>query len=347
MGLEIGVGLAHLAQRTLIFYDAKPLWRGSHPSIAEDESVNASILDLFEVPGPTLPEAHRAQIAADHGVRALDWPDAFACVFRHPAADPDARRFEAFRNRRPTVVGFSEADEAAAVLRFAKRSLSFYSYFFYLPEELRAEVRRAIAGVRPRAPYRQLADEICASFGAFNAVHIRRGDFMNQHYSNASMRPQTIAANLASVMPRNEPLLIFTDASADTDFFAPILEAYPGAILFEQHLLRDQAWRERLRALPCNGDVALALISQIVAGNSRVFAGSLFSTFTALIHRERGLRTGEDAFLFAFNPLDSWIPFKDCAFGEWKDGIFSWNRFPHIASSDIYAWFREWPEAFR
>jgi hypothetical protein len=116
--------------------------------------------------------------------------------------------------------------------------------------------------------------------------------------------------------------------------------------LLDRYVLDQPIWRERLHALPSNGDAALALVSQIVASHARVFAGSLFSTFTAMIHRARGLRTGDDRFLYVFNPLEG-VPFHDCAFVDKREGAFSWNRFPAALNSDTYAWFREWPEAFR
>jgi hypothetical protein len=348
MGLEIGVGLAHLTRRTLVPYDVQPLWRGSHPVVGQQgKSGEASILDLFEVPVPTLPEAQRSQIATLSTVE-LDWPDLYQAVFRHPAMGAvDERDFEAFRNRRPRIVTFSEQDEASPVLRFSNRSLSLYSYFFYLPDDLRAETRRLIEGVRPRAPYRRLAHDLCTSIGSFNAVHIRRGDFLTDwYYRQLSISPQTIVANLSKVMPPNEPLVICTDASCDTEFFQPILETYREAVLLDQYVLSQPIWRERLHNLPSSGDAALALVSQIVASDARVFAGSLFSTFTAMIHRARGLRTGDDRFLFVFNPLDG-VPFHDCAFVDMREGAFSWTRFPCTLDSDTYAWFREWPEAFR
>jgi hypothetical protein len=348
MGLEIGVGLAHLARRTLVPYDVKPLWRGSHPVVDQQrKSREASILDLFEVPVPTLPEAQRPEIATLSAVE-LDWPDLYDAVFRHPAMDAvDERELEAFCNRRERIVTFSEQDEASPVLRFSNRGLSLYSYFFYLPADLRAEMRRIIAGVRPREPYRQLAHDLCTSIGSFNAVHIRRGNFLtNWYYEDLLISPQTVVANLSTVMPRDEPLVICTDASRDIEFFQPILEAYREAILLDQYVLGQPIWRERLHSLPSSGDAALALVSQIVASEARVFAGSLFSTFTAMIHRAHGLRTGDDRFLFAFNPLDG-VPFHDCAFVDLREGAFSWNRFPCTFSSDTYAWFREWPEALR
>jgi hypothetical protein len=348
MGLDIGVGLAQLTQRTLVMYDVKPLWRGSHPLLADGNDRAATILDLFEVPVPTVQEAQLAEIG-DKTVRELEWPDLYTSVFHHPAAGPvEDPRFAAFRNGRRAVVSLSADDDAAPVLRFAKRSLSLYSYFFYLPENLRTELRQTMARVRPRRPYRELSEELCKSFGNFNAVHIRRGDFMNVYYKGVSLTPQMIVENLSSIMPPNEPLLICTDASTDTEFFQPILDAYPEAILLDQYMLGDSRWREALRSLPCNGDAALALICQTVAGHAHVFAGSLLSTYTAMIHRTRGLRTGDDPFFFVFNPFEGKVPFLDCEFLEMTNGLFSWNRFPYRESEgEVYSWFREWPEAFR
>ncbi len=146
--------------------------------------------------------------------------------------------------------------------------------------------------MRPREPYRRLGEDIAAAFGDFNAVHIRRGDFMTGYYKDAAMTPQAIVENLSGVMPRHAPLLICTDASTDNEFFAPILAAYPGAVMLERHVI-------------------------------------------------------DDPFLFVFNPLGERAPFLDGAFAETPEGVFTWNRFPYARSSESYAWFREWPEAFR
>ena len=40
--------------------------------------------------------------------------------------------------------------------------------------------------------------------------------------------------------------------------------------------------------LPRNNESVMALLTQLVASKAGIFAGTLFSTFTALIHRMRG-----------------------------------------------------------
>ena len=78
-----------------------------------------------------------------------------------------------------------------------------------------------------------------------------------------------------------------------------------------------------------------------------VFAGTLFSTFTGLIHRLRGFADVDSKFLYCYNDfLSQSVRFEQCEFQPLADGPYSWNRIRYPVSPDAYSWLREWPEAF-
>jgi hypothetical protein len=54
--------------------------------------------------------------------------------------------------------------------------------------------------------------------------------------------------------------------------------------------------------------------------------GSLGSTFTAMIHRARGLRDPRLPMLFAYNPFPRESSFADCRLTEVREGPFTCNR---------------------
>jgi hypothetical protein len=83
-----------------------------------------------------------------------------------------------------------------------------------------------------------------------------------------------------------------------------------------------------------------------VASKAAVFAGTLFSTFTALIHRLRGFAGRRPNFLYCYNDfLSPLVRYDRCEFLPVDNGPYSWNRIRYPVSPDAYSWLREWPEA--
>ena len=72
----------------------------------------------------------------------------------------------------------------------------------------------------PKRPYLSVADRIAASIGSFNAIHVRRGDFLRNELTKrkitrtTSVSGEEIVANLASRMHRDDPLVICTDGAS-------------------------------------------------------------------------------------------------------------------------------------
>ena len=86
--------------------------------------------------------------------------------------------------------------------------------------------------VRPKRPYLSVADRIAASIGSFNAIHIRRGDFLRNELAKqkitrtTSVSGEEIVTNLASRMRRDDPLVVCTDGSSDEEIFRPIRQYF-------------------------------------------------------------------------------------------------------------------------
>ena len=131
----------------------------------------------------------------------------------------------------------------------------------------------------------------------------------------ASISGQEIVANLASRMRRDDPLVICTDGSSREEIFGPIQKYFRETIFLDRYLRESASIREMISQLPRYDETVQALLTQLVASKAQVFAGTLFSTFTALIHRMRGFDSGESSFLYCYNDfLSPLVRFDRCEF---------------------------------
>src|SRR5262249_25386035 len=185
-------------------------------------------------------------------------------------------------------------------------------------------------------------------------IHIRRGDFVTNELAKrkisraASINGQEVLANLATRMRRDVPLVVCTDGSSRDEIFAPIRTYFRETVFLDRYFREDATTAAMISQLPRDDEAVLALLTQLVASKAAVFAGTLFSTFTALIHRWRGFAGHERDFLYCYNDFLSspLVRFDRCEFLPVDDGPYSWNRIRYPVSPDAYSWLREWPEAF-
>ena len=353
MSLDIGVGLAALTDRVLIFYENEPVWDGPEPVLARThpEDARPTILDLFDVPVPHLDErfasdplSRRAPLDRRR-LYACDWENVCESVFAHPRElATDDRRLTAFRNGRAHTHQPPPAADAVEFLQVSCRTFGLYSYYFYVGPEDWSRLRTVMAQVQAKAPYRELAADIARALGPFNALHVRRTDFgvLRHHHP---VTPSEILTNIEPVLPTDERLLICTDEAVKSSFFKPILNRYRHAV-FVDDVLREKKWHDRFRALPYRRDIVVALLTQLVAAEAKTFVGSLGSTFTAMIHRARGLRDPRLPMLFSYNPFPRESSFADCRLTEVREGAFTWNRVRLPDAPGRCSWWCEWPEAF-
>ncbi|MEZ4727041.1 MAG: hypothetical protein R3E79_07910 [Caldilineaceae bacterium] len=281
------------------------------------------------------------------------WAPVHESVFCFPDRPPlEDARFQHFRNGRRHVYSFGGRENEAQDLHINAQTLGLFSYFFYLDDARRRTVVDLMRRVKPKQQYLAAAERIAASLGTFNAIHIRRDDFVSNELSRkkitraASISGQEIVANLASRMNREDPLIICTDGSSREEIFGPIQQHFRHVIFLDRYLREDANMRAIMAGFPRHHEGVDALIAQLVAGKAQTFAGTLFSTFTALIHRFRAFERQESNFLYCYSdftpPL---VRFAQCEFLPVDDGPYTWNKIRYPVSPDAYSWLREWPEA--
>jgi len=370
MSIEIGVILAHLTNRFLVLEGNRPppanivsydgRVSNERPSKVTDlidlpvpwaelESVDLKGLDSFELTDRALGDT------AFYFPRTLDLSSA------------DARSFARGRDQWLTV---GEELDRIPVLRLTedpwvpgtdpaqrqhRNNLCFYSYQFYLDDELRRSVYRLLERMRPKPPFAELARRVAADIGPFNAVHLRRGDFkVTYGVTTLDRQPWEAIEALDQIFDRKDPLVIVTD-ERDDPFFREITLAYPHHLFVDWHIL--DAYGAEFAGLPQTDSLSLAYLSQLVAAESKDFIGTMTSTFTALIQRYRGNRGKHEPFRFLWNELpEPGAPFfrgrhaiSNCValdrgvMVEEFEGPYSWNR---VSQRLNPAWMREWPESF-
>ena len=263
------------------------------------------MLDLFQLP-VGVDYGHQRVAEIDEEQASRPWTggvyDSALIVDEEPLHDSED--FVAFRNRRHFVWNLSQAPSNDKDMLVDNETLGFYSHFFYGAPEKLAELRDLLRRIRPLAPYRELARRIARSLAPFNAVHIRRGDFL---YSGISLRADRVTANevtknLATRFARNYRLVVCTDVSS-ADWFAPLLKYFRDVVFLDQ-LLLDDPWAADFRALPFHDDTVLALLTQLVAEEAQCFVGTPFSSFTSLIQRARGFKKKQSKFLYCYSDWD-------------------------------------------
>jgi hypothetical protein len=354
MALDIAIVLAYLTGRVLVPYRFRLPRR--FPVDEPSGRVLEPLLvpDLFDIPIPWSDEYLMKTWVSVPGALECAWAPVFESVLAHSATSlGEDARFQQFRNGRQYVYTFGEQHEEVADLHINTLTLGHYSYFFYLDDERRRQVVDLMRRLRPKGPYLEVAERIAASFGAFNAVHVRRDDFVRNELAKqkisraASISGQEIVANLATRMHRDDPLVVCTDGSSREEIFGPIQKYFRETIFLDRYLRESASSRAMIAQLPRDDEMVEVLLTQLVASKARVFAGTMFSTFTALIHRMRGLADQDSSFLYCYNDfLSPLVRFDRCEFLPVDDGHYSWNRIRYPLSPDAYSWMREWPESF-
>ena len=134
-----------------------------------------------------------------------------------------------------------------------------------------------------------------------------------------------------------------SEMRSDDVLFGPLRERFAN-VEFANDLILG-AHRRSFFDLPRHEDNALGLVTQEVATRARSFVGTMGSTFTGMIQRQRVIGDPTERFLYTADFTPPGPSFVDGEFREIHDGCFSWNRIGLNMSPDVLAWFREWPEA--
>ncbi len=355
MSLEIGVALAHLTGRVLVPYHARAVDTGHSPHLefGRDFTRYATLLDLLDLPVQVRddlrcekkPAIRGARPLPRHAGRIMD-----SMLFLPETLDLDAHWVCDFRNDRdPALMAtLDEHDRNLPALHVSCDTLGYYSYHFCLAPSDRAALNRVMAHVDVKSAYRVLADRIANDFGRFNCVHLRRGDFVQKGFTPRAqaVTAQEIVLNLATVCDTDVPLLICTDRPYDAAFHAAFRSHFRRVEILDRILMEHAPYREAVRALPFHDNAVISLLSQRIAEQAAVFVGTLYSSFSAIVQRRRGIIGKDRRFLFCFDDFGGRIPDERCEFRETRGGTFSWNRLALPLAPKHLSWCREWPEAF-
>ena len=247
------------------------------------------ITELFEIPVPWSDEYLLNTWISVPGALECAWEPVWESVLCFPATLPrDDECFRSFRNGREHAVVFDERqDETPALHINTSDTLGLYCRFFYVDQARRRQVIELMRRLRPKRAYREAADRIAAGLGAFNAVHIRRGDFQTDWWAETGFKRapfvsgQEIVTNLASRLGRDDTLVICTDDSSHDELFGPIQKHFRRVIFFDRYLRESADMRELTAQLPRYDDAVEVLLTQLAVSKARVFVGTMFSTFTS------------------------------------------------------------------
>lgn len=365
MSVELGVVLASLMDRVLILNGNKaPSGNVVQYGDLVSNDPPSRVTDLIDLGTPWL-DGGQIDLTALAPREICDQP-AWESVFYLPnTLVTDSRGFRVFAGSRRNFFTVDDELQHLPTLSVSGggdgNTLSYYSSFFYLDSDNRPRMHDALRRMKPKAELAAFADLVARNLGAFNAVHIRRGDF--QRSIGANTKDRTGAEAIAAMdrhFDRDKRLVILTD-EADDPFFDEIKDAYSELVFLDWYILQN--YGQKFRDLPTHDSIALAYLSQLIASFSDDFIGTLNSTYTGLIQRYRGNRGKDEKFKFLWSALPA-------AFSEWwinnnpeqhpegtancirldkgvmveeGRGPYTWNRVDQRLNT---GWMREWPEAF-
>jgi hypothetical protein len=305
-----------------------------------DAPGDLSIFDVLEIP-PWITEVEHDWEPHAGPAAQLDWTDLAGAVFADGSLDPAL--IESFAMGRDVLTGLGAFGSKRAV-EFSGRSLAFPSIFFAVGGQTKAGLNDALRQIQPRQEYSLFAEEMAEWLGKFNAAHLRRTDLLKGLHAYQKVTGDEVALNLRTVFERDDLLVVCTDAQGDDPFFDPLRREFRQIVFFNELVLGISRWRQLFEALPVHEENALGLITQEVAARATGFVGTIGSTFTGAIHRQRVRRDPNSPFWFSADYTPPGPQFTNCEFVEIAEGPFSWNRLAYGMDAATLAWFRAWPE---
>jgi hypothetical protein len=346
IALEVGVGLAALSGRALSIPGEPDLQGRPLPGLDNGTTQRAAcLLDLFDVP---------VEVVTDEGYAALcirdrpvhpSWPslilDAAFVLHDNPIGDG---LLGAFLAGRKAVISFSPSIAAAPIVEVNSRLLAFPSFVFCLNGGERAMAFDAVSAVLPKSEFQAFAQRLVAELAPFNAVHVRRTDFVVAMAGHDRISADEVADNLSGLLPATERLVVCTDEPATSPFFTGMRDRFSDLVFLNEFVLETPSLRADFASLPFHDEAVLGLVSQLTATNATVFIGSGSSTFTGVIHRDRCRSDPNARFLFVADCLGMGSQFQAGEYREAGPGPFTWNRVRLAIPPANNGWFRSWPE---
>lgn len=199
-----------------------------------------------------------------------------------------------------------------------KNTLGWYSRFFY---KRSPELDKALASVKFKQPYVDLAKKISDSIGPFQGMHLRLSDHLKMFNTTREMFEYWLDRFEAN----NIPILLSTCEPGNE----MVIANKHRVIMLDEIIVNN--FSEEFKTLEFNDEVIFGLICNLVLHDSVNFVGTSGSTYTAYVHRKRNQRG-----------LETWDFFDRPETTEYNNP-YSWVG--HSLEGGRKMWWREWPES--
>jgi len=212
----------------------------------------------------------------------------------------DAKFNDWQKDERPLMTLNREQD----ILHFPS-SLFGYWYYHIYNEEHHNIKDKLKQGLQLRPEFKEKALELLPK--DFDALHIRRGDFLNTRKPSTEILYENLATSLEGKVRKDVPLFIATDEK-DKSLFDFLKKDYDIQFLNDLTEVEDYE--------------ALALDMEICS-NAYYFYGSKYSTFTDYIHILRHYKNKNDYSRTGLNYQKPFINYKEL---PWRDEQYAWDN---------------------
>ena len=280
-----------------------------------------SIFDLFDIE-----YSYSVKPSAEYPTVLVQLPSFILSCFYH--TDSPSR---AFTNGREAF----DLAELWDINAFGtdKMTLGYYSYLFFLSEDLRDDIVLFIKdAIQAKPCYLNLAQG-AQPVGPYQSLHFRRGDYLTvPGTQNAHVTWDDLMPNLSS-LDKNVVSFIHTDET-DESYFQPMLDAGFTLRFIEKELSSEL------------DEVEKGLVSLLVATAAKEFIGTMLSTYSGFIHQYRRQRGNYSGFKFLYSQFAT-IKLKDGEISRSFNGEYSWNRL-HLNGDvkNTLNWMMEHPECY-
>lgn len=221
----------------------------------------------------------------------------------------DEEDFKSFVGDR-TVINLDVPD------RFIHFPRNLFGHFYYHVYGKNPIIRNIIKekvnnGIQYREEFFEKASVVKRRIGSYNAIHIRRGDFLQVRKEHSVKQTKDLLSDITNRIPRGKPLFIATDEK-DKSVFSQLEKDYRLFFL-------DDFFKTGLKTHEA------LLIDQLICVNADIFLGSFLSTFSDYINIVRGQLGYKDYHREGTN---------------FQRGLLKYERFPW--QSESWSWDKIW-----
>lgn len=231
--------------------------------------------------------------------------------------------------------------EEFELIEIGDHNLVNVTYFYFLPKN---DKKILLDGVKIKynEDMERLSEKISRELSAFNALHIRMGDFTKVFGRDGyGIKIEEFVKCLdANLTDKTMPVLVATDGLHEKDLFAELLRGY--RYIFIDELIFDE-YQKEFSELQFTDFNALSIINQLLCAASESFIGTCRSTFTNIIHRLRQERYDKTDFNFMPDDRINKLLTPDFKLSPDRQGFFEWNRYSVFTEYYFLpGWMREW-----